>query len=89
MPVAAPWSSLNVLVILFNDVQGALFVKSTSDCLTFDRMALFQKLEEDIFAQGLCISGNNAYLNTPIMMATLYANVSSGTKELSTFTTHS
>ena len=42
-------------------------------------MSLFHKLEEGILAPGLCIFGDNAYLNTPYM-ATPYAAVSGGTK---------
>ena len=43
-------------------------------------MLLFQKLEQGILAVGLCIFGDNAYLNTPYM-ATPYAAVSRGTKD--------
>jgi hypothetical protein len=58
-----------------------MYPGSTSDCLTFEGMALFQKLEGDILAPGLCIFGDNAYLNTSYV-ATPYANVSGGTKDL-------
>ena len=58
-----------------------MYPGSTSDCLAFEGMALFQKLEGDILAAGLCIFGDNAYLNTSYM-ATPYANVSGGTKDL-------
>ena len=57
-----------------------MYPGSTSDCLAFEEMALFQKLEEGILAPGLCIFGDNAYINTPYM-ATPYANVSGGTKD--------
>ena len=53
---------------------------STSDCLTFVGVSLFQKLEDGILAPGLCLFGNNAYLNTPYT-ATPFAAVSGGTKD--------
>jgi hypothetical protein len=68
------------------DVRGRfldisiLYPGSTSDCLAFEGISLFQKLEEGILAPGLCISGDNAYLNTPYM-ATPYSAVSGGTKD--------
>jgi hypothetical protein len=43
-------------------------------------MSLFQKLEDGLLAPGLCIFGDNAYLNTPCM-ATPYAAVSGETKD--------
>jgi hypothetical protein len=46
-----------------------------SDCLAFEGMTLFQKLEAGISAPGLRVFGDNAYLNTPYM-ATPYASVS-------------
>jgi hypothetical protein len=52
---------------------------STSYCLAFEGMSLFQKLEQDgILAPGLCLFGDNAYLNTPYM-ATPFAAVLGGT----------
>ena len=58
---------------------------STSDCLAFEGMSLFQKLEQDgILAPGLCLFGDNAYLNTPYM-ATPFAAVSGGSKDLYNF----
>ena len=68
------------------DVKGQildisiLYPGSTSDCLAFEGMSLFQKLEEGLLAPGLCIFGDNAYLNTPYM-ATPYAAVSGGTMD--------
>jgi hypothetical protein len=47
-------------------------------------MLFFQKLEEDILVPGLCIFGDNAYLNTPYM-ATPYDAVSGGTKDAYNF----
>jgi len=68
------------------DVRGRIldisiqYPGSTSDCLAFEGMSLFQKLEDGILAPGLCLFGDNAYLNTPYM-ATPYAAVSGGTKD--------
>jgi hypothetical protein len=57
-----------------------LYPGSTSDCVAFESMSLFQKLEDGLLAPGLCIFGDNAYLNTPYR-ATPYAAVSGGTKD--------
>jgi hypothetical protein len=68
------------------DVRGRIldisiiYPGSTSDCLAFEGMSLFRKLEEGILAPGLCIFGDNAYLNTAYM-ATPYPAVSGGTKD--------
>ena len=61
-----------------------LYPGSTSDCLAFKGVSLFQKLDEGILAPGLCIFGDKAYLNTP-NMATPYAAVSGGTKDAYNF----
>ena len=54
---------------------------STSDYLTFSTMDLFHKLEKPGFlAPGLCLFGDNAYVNTPYM-ATPFRNVPSGSKD--------
>ena len=57
---------------------------STSDCLAFKGMSMFQKLEQGILAPGLCLFGDNAYMNTQYM-ATPYAAVSGGTKDAYNF----
>ena len=57
---------------------------STSDCLAFEGMSLFQKLEDGLLAPGLCIFGDNAYLNTPYL-ATPYAAVTGGTRDAYNF----
>jgi hypothetical protein len=68
------------------DVRGQILDISiqypgcTSDCLAFEGMTLHQKLEEGILAPGLCIFGDNAYLNTAYM-ATPYPGVSGGTRD--------
>jgi DDE superfamily endonuclease len=47
------------------DVRGRfldisiLYPGSTSDCLAFEGMTLFEKLENKILAPGLCLFGNN------------------------------
>lgn len=46
---------------------------ASSDCLAFERSSLYKKLEDGILADGLCLFGDNAYLNTPYM-ATPYIN---------------
>ena len=72
------------------DVRGQildisiLYPGSTSDCLAFKSMSLFRILEECISAPGLCLFGNNAYLNTTYMMATPYSTAS-GTKDAYNF----
>jgi DDE superfamily endonuclease len=69
-----------------SDVNGKIldiainYPGSTSDCLAFEAMSLYEKLENDILAPGLCLFGDNAYLNTPYM-ATPYTAVSGGTKD--------
>jgi hypothetical protein len=73
-----------------SDVRGRIlnismiYPRSTSDCLAFEGMTLFQKLESGILAPGLCLFGDNAYLNT-FYMATPYATVSGGSKDAYNF----
>jgi hypothetical protein len=57
---------------------------STSDCLAFQSSALFGELENGLLAEGLCLFGDNAYLNSPFL-ATPYPNVSSGYKDAYNF----
>lgn len=72
------------------DVRGRfldisiLYPGSTSDCLAFEGMSLFHRLEQGILAPELCLFGDNAYLNTAYM-ATPYAGVSGGTKDAYNF----
>jgi hypothetical protein len=70
-----------------SDVNGRIldisimYPGSTSDCLAFKGMTLFQKLESSMLAPGLCLLGNIAYLNTLFLyMATPYAAVSGGSR---------
>jgi hypothetical protein len=55
------------------DVRGRIldisiqYPGSTSDCLAFEGMSLFHRLEEGILDPTLCLFGDNAYLNTPYM----------------------
>ena len=54
---------------------------ATSDYLAFSTMDLYHKLERPGFlAPGLCLFGDNAYVNTPYM-ATPFKNVGSGSKD--------
>jgi hypothetical protein len=72
------------------DVRGRfldisiLYPGSTSDCLAFEGMSLFHRLEQGIFAPDLCLFGDNAYLNTAYM-ATPYSGISGGTKDAYNF----
>lgn len=45
---------------------------SSADCLAFEGMALYKRLEEGVLAPGFCLFGDNAYLNCPYM-ATPYS----------------
>lgn len=49
-----------------------LYPGSTADCLAFEGMAVYKRLEDGLLAPGLCIFGDNAYLNSPFM-ATPYS----------------
>ena len=49
-----------------------LYPGSTADCLAFEGMGLYRKLEDGLLAPGLCLFGDNAYLNAPYM-ATPYS----------------
>ena len=72
------------------DVRGRildisiLYPGSTSDCLAFEGMSLFNQLERGMLAPELCLFGDNAYLNTPYM-ATPFAAVSGGSKDAYNF----
>ena len=72
------------------DCQGRLldmsirYPSSTSDCLAFESSALFSELTGGILEEGLCLFGDNAYLNSPFL-ATPYPNVSSGYKDAYNF----
>jgi hypothetical protein len=57
---------------------------STSDCLAFEGMSLFSRLESGLLAPGLCLFGDNAYLNS-IYMATPYPAASGGSKDAYNF----
>ena len=57
------------------------FPGSTSDFLAFQSSSLRLKLDEEGFlAPGLCLYGDNAYVNRPYM-ATPYPNVGEGSKD--------
>ena len=58
-----------------------LFPASTSDCLAFERMTIYSKLLQQVFlAPGLCLFGDNAYINS-FFMSTPFAGVSGGSKD--------
>jgi len=60
------------------------FPASTSDCLAFESSDLYGRLSNGLLAEGLCLFGDNAYLNSPFL-ATPYPNVSSGYKDAYNF----
>jgi hypothetical protein len=51
--------------------MSIIFPGSTSDCLAFEGSSLFRRLENGLLADGLCLFGDNAYINA-IFMATPY-----------------
>ena len=61
-----------------------MYPGSTSDCLAFEGMALYQRLEEGLLAPGLCLFGNNAYINS-LFMATPFPGASGGSKDAYNF----
>ena len=62
-----------------------IYPGSTSDFLAFETSSFRQQLETNGFlANGLCLFGDNAYVNTSYM-ATPYPNVSSGSKDAYNF----
>jgi hypothetical protein len=63
----------------FLDVS-LIFPGSTSDILSFESSSFFSKLQEGLLADGLCIFGDNAYINSTFM-ATPYTGVSGGVKD--------
>lgn len=69
------------------DVNGVLldlFIghpAATSDHLSFATSSLYDRLENhNLLAEGLCLYGDNAYVNAPYM-ATPFSNVRSGSKD--------
>ena len=54
------------------------FPGSTSDCLAFEASSLYQRLNTNGFlTEGLCLFGDNTYLNTPYM-ATPFTGATAG-----------
>jgi hypothetical protein len=53
--------------------MSILYPGSTSDCLAFEGMALYHRLENGLLEKGLCLFGDNAYLNSGYM-ATPYTS---------------
>lgn len=54
-----------------------MFPASTSDCLAFESSDLYKQLLDGILAEGLCLFGDNAYINSPFM-ATPFPKVGTG-----------
>ena len=69
-----------------SDVRGRFlhistnYGASSSDCFAFERSNLYSKLQDGILKDGLCLFGDNAYLNSKFM-ATPYPNVSRGPQD--------
>ena len=64
--------------------MSIIFPGSTSDCLAFEGMSLFSQLEEGLLDAGLCLFGDNAYLNTSYM-ATPYVGAAAGDRDAYNF----
>jgi len=60
--------------------MSVVFPGSSSDCLAFEGSSLFQRLEAGLLDAGLCLFGDNAYIND-VFMATPFSGVSGGTKD--------
>ena len=55
--------------------MSILYPGSTADCIAFEGMPLYKEMEGGLLAPGLCLFGDNAYLNAPFM-ATPYSGAS-------------
>jgi hypothetical protein len=64
--------------------MSILFPGSTSDVLSFESSTLHHKLQNGLLAPGLCLFGDNAYINSPFM-ATPYSGISGGSKDAYNF----
>jgi hypothetical protein len=49
---------------------------SAADCVAFEASDLYHRLKNCLLKDGLVLFGDNAYLNSTFMVATLYSNVS-------------
>jgi DDE superfamily endonuclease len=59
---------------------------SSSDCLAFEKMSIFTKLmQRGFLAPGLCLFGDNAYINSMFMATPFAGVVSGGTKDAYNF----
>ena len=73
------------------DVRGKfleisiLYPGSTSDCLAFEGMSFYRKLENGILATGLCLFGDNAYINAIFMATPFSGGISGGSKDAYNF----
>jgi hypothetical protein len=63
--------------------MSILYPGSTSDGLAFEGMSLYHQLENGLLDKGLCLFGDNAYLNS-VYMATPYTSAS-GSRDNYTF----
>lgn len=62
-----------------------LFPASTADCLAFEGMTLHRRLKDGLLAPGLCLFGDNAYLNTPFMATPFSGGAATGAKDAYNF----
>ena len=69
-------SDVNGRILDISIVYGG----ASSDLLAFEGSTLHHRLKDGLLAEGLCLFGDNAYLNSEFM-ATPYANVRSGSKD--------
>lgn len=53
---------------------------SSSDCLAFEKSSLHSRLQDGVLKEGLCLFGDNAYINS-MFMATPYSNVKEGSRD--------
>jgi hypothetical protein len=66
------------------DMSSIIYPGSTSNCLAFEGVSLYSRLENGLLAPGLCLFGDNAYLNS-VYTATPYSKVSGGSKDAYNF----
>jgi hypothetical protein len=62
-----------------------MFPGSTADCLAFEGMHLHERLKNGLLASGLCLFGDNAYLNTPFMATPFSGGALAGSKDAYNF----
>jgi hypothetical protein len=61
--------------------MSILYPGATSDCLAFEGMSFYNKLENGVLAPGLCLFGDNAYINASFMATPFSGGISGGSKD--------